>query len=47
MLITERVNDTGGLKKGNRITHRFPITSVDEIDEEVERWLRVAYELDG
>jgi len=36
-----------GLEKKDRITHRIPITSVDEIDDEVEKWLKVAYELDG
>lgn len=41
-----RLIDTGGLAKGDRITHRIPITSLDEIDDEVERWLRIAYELD-
>jgi hypothetical protein len=38
--------DTGGEKKGDRITHRIPIESVDEIDDEVKRWMKKAYELD-
>jgi hypothetical protein len=42
---TGRLIDTGGLAKKNRITHRIPIGSVDEIDAEVTRWLRVAYDL--
>jgi hypothetical protein len=42
----KRLIDTGGLQKGDRITHRFPITSVDEIDDQVKEWLRIAYELD-
>ncbi len=42
-----RLIDTGGLAKGDRITHRIPIGSVAEIDAEVKRWLRIAYELDG
>ncbi|MEA2570566.1 MAG: hypothetical protein QOI24_2567 [Acidobacteriota bacterium] len=42
-----RLTDTGGLAKGNRITHRIGITSVDEIDAEVKRWLKKAYELDS
>jgi hypothetical protein len=32
--------------KGNRITHRIPIASVDEIDAMVEKWMRVAYDAD-
>jgi Domain of unknown function (DUF5655)/Domain of unknown function (DUF4287) len=42
-----RLIDTGGLAKKDRITHRIPLESVDEIDPEVERWLRTAYDLDG
>ena len=42
-----RLIDTGGKAKKDRITHRFAITRVEEIDAEVERWLRRAYELDG
>jgi hypothetical protein len=42
-----RLLETGGFAKGNRITHRIPITSPDEIDEEVRRWLRRAYERDA
>ncbi len=41
-----RLIDTGGLAKKDRITHRIPITSVKEIDGEVEKWLMAAYELD-
>lgn len=43
----KRLIDTGGLDKGDRITHRIPITSVDEIDAEVKGWLKIAYELDA
>ena len=43
----KRLIDTGGFAKKDRITHRIPITSVEEIDGEVEKWLRVAYERDG
>ena len=42
-----RLIATGGLEKGDRITHRFPLASVGEIDGTVERWLRVAHDLDG
>lgn len=38
--------DTGGFAKKDRITHRIPISSLDEIDGEVKRWLRLAYDED-
>ncbi len=41
-----RLIDTGGFAKKDRITHRIPITSVNEIDDEVRHWLKVAYERD-
>jgi len=44
--LPKRLLDTGGLQKGDRITHRIPLTSVDEIDDEVQKWMRIAYELD-
>jgi hypothetical protein len=37
---------TGGFEKGDRITHRIPVTSVGEIDKEVKKWLKHAYETD-
>jgi Domain of unknown function (DUF5655)/Domain of unknown function (DUF4287) len=33
--------------KGNRITHRIPIESVDQIDDFVAKWLKTAYEADA
>lgn len=42
-----RLIDTGGFAKKDRITHRIPITSVKDIDGEVKRWLKAAYELDA
>jgi hypothetical protein len=45
--LPERLIDTGGLAKKNRITHRFAITSVGDIDTEVKEWLRIAYDLDA
>jgi hypothetical protein len=42
-----RLIDTGGLAKKDRITHRIPITSLAEIDEEVKRWLEQAYDMDA
>ena len=44
--LPKRIIDTGGLAKKDRITHRIPITSLKEIDGEVEKWLMAAYELD-
>jgi hypothetical protein len=44
---TGRLIDTGGFAKKDRITHRIPITSLEEIDTEVERWLKRAYEMDA
>jgi len=42
-----RLIDTGGLAKKDRITHRIEITSLDDIDDFVEKWLRRAYEMDA
>ena len=39
--------DTGGWEKRDRITHRIEITSLDDIDEEVKRWLKKAYDMDA
>ncbi len=41
-----RLIDTGGFAKKDRITHRIPITSLDDIDDEIECWLQAAYEMD-
>jgi len=43
----KRFIDTGGEKKGDRITHRVEITSAKDIDGEIKGWLKVAYDLDG
>ncbi len=37
---------TGGFEKGDRITHRLPVASVEEIDAEIRKWLKQAYEMD-
>lgn len=39
--------DTGGFTKKDRITHRIEITSLQDIDDEVKHWLRMAYEMDA
>ncbi|MDA1050946.1 MAG: DUF5655 domain-containing protein [Planctomycetota bacterium] len=43
----ERLIDTGGISKGDRITHRIPIETVSDIDAEVKHWLKIAYEFDA
>jgi hypothetical protein len=39
--------DAGGLAKKDRITHRMEITAADQIDGDVKKWLKMAYELDA
>lgn len=46
MKTPKRLIDTGGFAKKDRITRRIEISSVGEIDDEVRRWLKVAYEMD-
>ncbi len=43
----KRLIDTGGFAKKDRITHRFEITSLKDIDAEVKRWLKIAYDRDA
>jgi hypothetical protein len=43
----KRLIDTGGYAKKDRITHRFEITSLKDIDDDVKRWLKVAYDRDA
>src|ERR671933_2846002 len=47
MKATGRLIDTGGFAKKDRITHRIPITSLDDINDEVKHWLKVAYDRDA
>jgi hypothetical protein len=42
-----RLLDTGGLAKGDRITHRFALASPGDVDAQVREWARIAYELDA
>lgn len=44
--LPKRIIDTGGLAKKDRITHRIELKSANEIDSEVKKWLKTAYELD-
>jgi hypothetical protein len=39
--------DTGGFKKKDRITHRFAISSLEDIDDKVRQWLKAAYDRDA
>jgi hypothetical protein len=43
----KRLIDTGGFAKKDRITRRIEIASVGEIDDDVRRWMKVAYDLDA
>jgi hypothetical protein len=45
--LPKRLVDTGGLAKKDRITHRIELKSVAEIDADVKRWLKTAYDLDA
>jgi hypothetical protein len=42
--LPKRIVDTGGSAKKDRITHRIEITSIAQIDDEVKKWLKIAYE---
>jgi hypothetical protein len=42
-----RLIDTGGFAKKDRITHRIEITSVNDIKDDVTKWLKKAYEMDA
>ncbi len=43
---SNRLIATGGLEKGDRITHRIALQSLHDIDDEVMMWLKRCYELD-
>lgn len=42
----KRLINTGGFEKKDRITHRIEIVQATDIDEEVKRWLKTAYDGD-
>jgi hypothetical protein len=42
-----RLIDTGGFAKKDRITHRIPIGSIDDIKDDVAKWMKKAYEMDA
>ena len=43
---TGRLIDTGGFANKDRITHRIELKFASEIDQEVEKWLKTAYDSD-
>ncbi|HTQ62146.1 MAG TPA: DUF5655 domain-containing protein [Candidatus Solibacter sp.] len=45
--LPKRLIDTGGMAKKDRITHRIEIRAAREIDGEVRKWLKTAYDLDA
>jgi hypothetical protein len=45
--LPKRLIDTGGLAKKDRITHRIEITEAGQIDDDLRKWVEIAYELDG
>ena len=46
MKTPKRLIDTGGYEKKDRITRRIEVRSKADIDDEVKRWLKKAYEMD-
>ena len=42
-----RLIDTGGRSKKNRITHRIAVSRPEDIDDELKRWLKKAYDRDA
>jgi hypothetical protein len=47
MKTPKRLIDTGGYEKKDRITRRIEIKSKADIDGEMKRWLKKAYEMDA
>ena len=45
--LPKRLIDTGGLAKKDRITHRIEVAAIEQIDDELKKWLRAAYDLNG
>jgi hypothetical protein len=46
MKTPKRLIDTGGYEKKDRITRRVEVKSKADIDDELKRWLKKAYEID-
>ena len=47
MKTPKRLIDTGGYEKKDRITRRIEVKAKADINEELKRWLKKAYEMDG
>jgi Domain of unknown function (DUF5655)/Domain of unknown function (DUF4287) len=47
MKTPKRLIDTGGYEKKDRITRRIEVMSKSDIDDELKKWLKKAYEMDG
>ena len=43
--LPKRLIDTGGPAKKDRSTQRMEITAADQIDDQVKKWLKTAYDL--
>ena len=43
----QRILATGGLEKGDRITHRIPVSRPSDLDDQLWRWFDIACKLDG
>ena len=44
---TSRLHDMGDTEKKNRITHKVALASLDDVDLQVKRWLKQAYQRDA
>ena len=44
---SKRLIDTGGYEKKDRITHRIEVKSKADIDDELKKWLKRAWEMDA
>jgi len=47
MKTPKRLIDTGGYEKRDRITRRIEVKSKADIDDDLQRWLKMAYEMDA
>jgi hypothetical protein len=47
MKTPKRLIDTGGYEKKDRITRRIEVKSKGDIDDELKKWLKAAYDMDG
>ena len=47
MKTPKRLVDTGGFQKKDRITRRIEVTALADIDADLEKWLKTAYDLDS